>query len=298
MRATALPDPCRRPENQPLPQEETQEIITPFGTPDQHPSVAPLTRTWVAPLGRSATLQAFEASGRHESFLYAAAELLKLTAISRVQGAIGDRRGCTRSPAEAVSVARRVRTRRDAEGRVFALSHIARNWQCARDWFVAAPTPAGAVRARASSWRLRGSAREPGSGRFSAASRPRSGRRVKTTTVALRLSDLSYVATWAGFVYIASVIDTYARRIVGWQVSNSRRTDLALGALEQALYERSVDPRYDLVHHGDRGSQYLSIRQLHRTPGRGPASSSRWAALAIPTTTPWQGRLSGCTRRR
>ena len=80
----------------------------------------------------------------------------------------------------------------------------------------------------------------------------------------LWLADLTYVATWAGFVYVAFVIDAYARRIVGWRVSNSLRTDLALDALEQALYERSVNPRDGLVHHGDRGSQYLSIRDTER----------------------------------
>ena len=81
---------------------------------------------------------------------------------------------------------------------------------------------------------------------------------------ALWLADLTYVATWAGFVYVAFVIDAYARRIVGWRVSNSLRTDLALDALEQALYERAVGPRDALVHHGDRGSQYLSIRYTER----------------------------------
>ena len=59
---------------------------------------------------------------------------------------------------------------------------------------------------------------------------------------ALWLADLTYVATWTGFVYVAFVIDAYARRIVGWRVSNSLRTDLALDALEQALYARVVDP--------------------------------------------------------
>ena len=81
---------------------------------------------------------------------------------------------------------------------------------------------------------------------------------------ALWLADLTYIATWAGFVYVASVIDAFARRIVGWRVSNSLRTDLALDALEQALYNRVVDPRDALVHHGDRGSQYLSIRYTER----------------------------------
>ena len=81
---------------------------------------------------------------------------------------------------------------------------------------------------------------------------------------ALWLADLTYVATWVGFVYVAFVIDAFARRIVGWRVSNSLRTDLALDALEQALYARVVDPRDALVHHGDRGSQYLSIRYTER----------------------------------
>ena len=66
------------------------------------------------------------------------------------------------------------------------------------------------------------------------------------------------------FVYVAFVIDAYARRIVGWRVSNSLRTDLALDALEQALYACVVDPRDASVHHGDRGSQYLSIRYTQR----------------------------------
>ncbi|WP_409945781.1 IS3 family transposase [Rubrivirga sp. S365] len=79
----------------------------------------------------------------------------------------------------------------------------------------------------------------------------------------LWVSDLTYVATWRGFVYVAFVIDVFSRRIVGWRVSNSLRSDLALDALEQAICERSVgdDP---LVHHSDRGVQYLSIRYTER----------------------------------
>ena len=69
------------------------------------------------------------------------------------------------------------------------------------------------------------------------------------------MSDLTYVATWRGFVYVAFVIDAFARRIVGWRVSSSLRTDLALDALEQALYERSRDTGPELIHHSDRGSQ-------------------------------------------
>ena len=74
----------------------------------------------------------------------------------------------------------------------------------------------------------------------------------------LWVSDLTYVATWRGFVYVAFVIDVFSRRIVGWYVSNSLRSDLALNALEQAICER--DRNKSLIHHSDRGVQYLSIR--------------------------------------
>jgi putative transposase len=80
----------------------------------------------------------------------------------------------------------------------------------------------------------------------------------------LWVSDLTYVATWRGFVYVAFVIDAYARRIVGWRAANSLRGDLALDALEQALYERQEDAADGLVHHSDRGVQYLSIRYTER----------------------------------
>ena len=80
----------------------------------------------------------------------------------------------------------------------------------------------------------------------------------------LWVSDLTYVATWRGFVYVAFVIDAYARRIVGWRASSSLRSDLALDALEQALYERQDDAADGLVHHSDRGVQYLSIRYTER----------------------------------
>ena len=78
----------------------------------------------------------------------------------------------------------------------------------------------------------------------------------------LWVADLTYVASWAGFVYVALVIDVFSRSIVGWRVSRSLRSDLALDALEQALHGR---PRTDeLVHHSDRGVQYLSIRYTER----------------------------------
>ena len=89
---------------------------------------------------------------------------------------------------------------------------------------------------------------------------------------ALWVSDLSYVATWRGFAYTALVIDAYARRIVGWRVSSSLHTDLALDALEQALHERRA-PREGLIHHSDRGVQYLSLRYTERLAQAGIAPS-------------------------
>jgi transposase InsO family protein len=72
------------------------------------------------------------------------------------------------------------------------------------------------------------------------------------------------VATWRGFVYVAFVIDVFSRRIVGWRASSSLRSDLALDALEQALYDRPIAQADRLVHHSDRGVQYLSIRYTER----------------------------------
>jgi transposase InsO family protein len=80
----------------------------------------------------------------------------------------------------------------------------------------------------------------------------------------LWVADLTYVATWRGFVYVAFVIDVFSRPIVGWRVSTSLRSDLALDALEQALYERRRAEAGPLVHHSDRGTQYLSIRYTDR----------------------------------
>jgi putative transposase len=78
----------------------------------------------------------------------------------------------------------------------------------------------------------------------------------------LWVADLTYVATWTGFVYVAFVTDVFSRKIVGWRVSNSLRSDLALDALEQALHARP--DLGQLVHHSDRGVQYLSIRYTER----------------------------------
>jgi transposase InsO family protein len=80
----------------------------------------------------------------------------------------------------------------------------------------------------------------------------------------LWVSDFTYVSTWQGWLYLAFVIDVFARRIVGWRVSSSMRTDFVLDALEQALYARQPERDSCLVHHSDRGSQYVSIRYSER----------------------------------
>ena len=81
---------------------------------------------------------------------------------------------------------------------------------------------------------------------------------------ALWVSDFTYVSTWTGFVYVAFVIDAYARRIVGWRVSRTAHASFVLDALEQALHERRPAHRAGLVHHSDRGAQYVSIKYTER----------------------------------
>lgn len=92
----------------------------------------------------------------------------------------------------------------------------------------------------------------------------------------LWVSDFTYVSTWQGWQYVAFVIDVYARRIVGWRVSSSMRTDFVLDALEQALYDRQPDQNA-LIHHSDRGSQYVSILYTERLAQAGiePSVGSR-----------------------
>ena len=93
----------------------------------------------------------------------------------------------------------------------------------------------------------------------------------------LWVADLTYVATWIGYVYVAFVIDVFSRMIVGWRVSRSLRSDLALDALEQALYARPTNDDLVHVHHSDRGVQYLSIRYTERLAEAGiePSVGSR-----------------------
>ncbi len=126
---------------------------------------------------------------------------------------------------------------------------------------------AGAVRGRA--WKITTQSQP-------ALDRP--GDLVDRTFVATRpnqlwVSDFTYVATWAGFVYVAFVIDVFARRIVGWRVSSSMRTDFVLDALEQAIYARGGTMPAGLVHHSDQGTQYLSMRYTDRLADAGIAPS-------------------------
>lgn len=101
----------------------------------------------------------------------------------------------------------------------------------------------------------------------------------------LWVADFTYVATWRGFVYVAFVIDVFARRIVGWRVSSSLRTDFVLDALDQAIYQRCGDEFGDLIHHSDRGSQYLAMRY---TDSAAP-SACVVTTHARPRTTPGLG---------
>ena len=130
----------------------------------------------------------------------------------------------------------------------------------------------------------------------------------------LWVADLTYVATGRGFLYVAFVIDVFSRRIVGWRASNSLRSDLALDALEQALYESPIIQTEQLVHHSDRGVQYLSIRYTERLaqagiePSVGSTADSYDNALAetviglfkteeIHRRGPWKGSRTSSSRR-
>jgi putative transposase len=93
----------------------------------------------------------------------------------------------------------------------------------------------------------------------------------------LWVADLTYVSTWAGFVYVAFVTDVFSRFIVGWRVSNSLHADLALDALEMAIWRRQRQDLTGLIHHSDRGGQYLSVRYTERLAEAGamPSVGSR-----------------------
>jgi putative transposase len=96
---------------------------------------------------------------------------------------------------------------------------------------------------------------------------------VATEPNRLWVADITYVKTHSGFVYVAFVIDVFSRYIVGWQVSSSLRSDLALDALEMAIYARRADGLGELIHHSDRGVQYLSIRYTERLAEAGLVAS-------------------------
>jgi putative transposase len=89
----------------------------------------------------------------------------------------------------------------------------------------------------------------------------------------LWLADITYVWTASGFSYVAFITDAFSRRIVGWRVSKSLRTDLALDALEMAVWARGDDDLSHLVHHSDRGVQYLAIRYTERLADEGAVAS-------------------------
>jgi putative transposase len=95
---------------------------------------------------------------------------------------------------------------------------------------------------------------------------------VATAPNQLWIADITYVATWSGFAYAAFVIDVFSRRIVGWRVANTLRADLALDALEMAIWSRNQNLE-GLVHHSDRGVQYLSIRYTERLAAEGAVTS-------------------------
>jgi len=113
----------------------------------------------------------------------------------------------------------------------------------------------------------------------------------------LWVSDFTYVSTWAGFVYVAFVIDTFARRIVGWRASRTAHTDFVLDALEQALHDRRPVRQAGLVHHIATGAASTSPSATPSVSPK-PASSRPSAASAIPMTTRWPRPSTASTRPR
>ena len=108
---------------------------------------------------------------------------------------------------------------------------------------------------------------------------------VATAPNSLWVVDLTYVKTHSGWVYVAFIIDVFTRFIVGWQVSTSLRSDLAIDALEMAIYARNGNDLSNLVHHSDRGVQYLSIRYSERLDEAEIVASvgSRLTPMIIPS---------------
>jgi putative transposase len=94
---------------------------------------------------------------------------------------------------------------------------------------------------------------------------------------------MTYVPTWAGFIYLAVVLDAWSRRVVGWAIGETMAAELVLAALNMALQQRRPE---DVIHHSDQGSQYASIAFGDRCKKMG-VCARRWAASAMPTTTRW-----------
>lgn len=97
----------------------------------------------------------------------------------------------------------------------------------------------------------------------------------------LWVADMTYVPTWAGFIYLAVVIDVWSRRVVGWSIGEHMRTELVLGALNMAISTRKPT---EVIHHSDQGSQYAALAV---SAARTWACARRWAPWAMPTTTRW-----------
>lgn len=107
---------------------------------------------------------------------------------------------------------------------------------------------------------------------------------------------VTYVHAWAGFVYVAFVIDAFARRIVGWKVCTSATAGFVLDALELAIHARRPAPDDGLIHHSDRGVQYLAMNYTQRLAEAKLVPSV--VASATATTTPWPRRSTAFTRPR
>lgn len=115
----------------------------------------------------------------------------------------------------------------------------------------------------------------------------------------LWVADMTYVSTWSGWVYVAFVIDAYARRILGWSVATSMSTDLVLNAIEQAIWTRGRQGACDLdgvVHHTDRLNPVSTPRSGSANASPPPASDPRSEPSDPPTTTPWPRPSTGCSR--
>ena len=114
----------------------------------------------------------------------------------------------------------------------------------------------------------------------------------------LWLSDFTYVSTWSGFVYVAFVIDAYARRIVGWRASRTAHASFVLDALEQALHDRRPAHRAGLVHHSDRGSQGGFKRSSQQSRVGGCDEHSKAAVGAVWTGAVTFTRTAACSGAR